>query len=259
MAFARNSIKGRARHGGGCGCHNDSRIVLNCAGFRSTPRRHQIDSTVGQFGYAVGRKSNFRGYTRIGPLEVRKAPINHDQPRACDADRSKCHGLSLQKRHRQSAVSTGANEAFRGGIVRGAEAGAAQLEQLRERRRGGTPRSVGGTLESSRAGTFCGPFELEIALRSQGPRGDSSRPGPAPARSLLRPWRPQRARPPRIEEAAWEHSSRLREGSGRGARGHMTDDIHLRAANVVAEVASKVGNNCVEFQVLDSINQQLAQ
>ena len=177
MAFARNSIKGRARHGGGCGCHNDSRIVLNCAGFRSTPRRHQIDSTVGQFGYAVGRKSNFRGYTRIGPLEVRKAPINHDQPRACDADRSKCHGLSLQKRHRQSAVSTGANEAFRGGIVRGAEAGAAQLEQLRERRRGGTPRSVGGTLESSRAGTFCGPFELEIALRSQRPREDSLRPG----------------------------------------------------------------------------------
>lgn len=231
MAFARNSIKGRARHGGGCGCHNDSRIVLNCAGFRSTPRRHQIDSTVGQFGYAVGRKSNFRGYTRIGPLEVRKAPINHDQPRACDADRSKCHGLSLQKRHRQSAVSTGANEAFRGGIVRGAEAGAAQLEQLRERRRGGTPRSVGGTLESSRAGTFCGPFELEIALRSQRPREDSLRPGGSSWLPHARaPGSPQRARPPRIEEAAWEHRLRLR---ARCCRSHDRRGLRRRAAHAV--------------------------
>jgi hypothetical protein len=223
MAFARNSIKGRARHGGGCGCHNDSRIVLNCAGFRSTPRRHQIDSTVGQFGYAVGRKSNFRGYTRIGPLEVRKAPINHDQPRACDADRSKCHGLSLQKRHRQSAVSTGANEAFRGGIVRGAEAGAAQLEQLRERRRGGTPRSVGGTLESSRAGTFCGPFELEIALRSQRPREDSLRPGGSS-------WLPHARAPGALNARGLPGSRRplgsTVRGSGRGAAGHMTFEVY---------------------------------
>jgi hypothetical protein len=225
MAFSPNSIKGRARHGGGCGCHNDSRIVLNCAGFRSTPRRHQIDSTVGQFGYAVGRKSNFRGCTRIGPLEVRKAPINHHQPRACDANRSKCHGLSLQKRHRQSAVSTGANEAFRGGIVRGAEAGAAQLEKLRERRRGGTPRSVGGTLESSRAGTFCGPFELEIALRSQGPREDSRVPAPSPSRAPLASLALSTRAASPDRGGRLEHRLRLKQGSGRGAAGHMIDEI----------------------------------